>query len=511
MPLLLLLGNGAWFTADDWDFLSARTAGNVGDLFRSHFQHWTTLPILAYRLLWQLVGMHSYVPYQALVVLLHLTAVALLWVVMRRAGIRPWVATIIASVLVFFGAGAENILVAFQIAFVGAFVFGLTQLLLADHDGPIDRRDWWGLLAGFAGLMCSGVAITMTIVVGLAVMLRRGRRGWRIAMFHTVPLATAYVAWSQLAPKGQSAGEYRSQSVLQVVEFVLIGVGTTFRGLSRAPVLGIALGLLLIVGLVLAYRTYGQRPLRRRGAALIALLAGAGIFLVMTGLVRSGQPGLIRFARGTGPARARESRYVYLIAAMVLPSIALAVDTIIRRWHRLTIPIVALALIGLPGNIHHLLTYQPYYATLPFERVSILSLPRAPLSEQLRHSKVPVPFPRLTPEGLTVGWIVDSRSELPSPGPLNDVGIRSQTLRFLLVRSIPGANLRCRPLDLKEVRVIHKGKSITVERGNVFVAWEPLGSAPSHLSELLPGTYTALVEPLRLRVSPESRGVLVCE
>ena len=48
----------------------------------------------------------------------------------------------------FFGAGAENILVVFQITFVGALVFGLVQLLLADHDGPIDRRDWFGLLAG---------------------------------------------------------------------------------------------------------------------------------------------------------------------------------------------------------------------------------------------------------------------------------------------------------------------------------------------------------------------------
>ena len=57
---------------------------------------------------------------------------------------RPWLATVAAVVFVFFGAGAENILVAFQITFVGSLVFGLTQLLLADHDGPLDRRDWLG-------------------------------------------------------------------------------------------------------------------------------------------------------------------------------------------------------------------------------------------------------------------------------------------------------------------------------------------------------------------------------
>ena len=55
---------------------------------------------------------------------------------MRRAGVRPWLATLLAGVFVFFGSGAENILIAFQITFVGSLVFGLTQLLLADHDGP---------------------------------------------------------------------------------------------------------------------------------------------------------------------------------------------------------------------------------------------------------------------------------------------------------------------------------------------------------------------------------------
>jgi len=73
---------------------------------------------------------------------------------MHRAGVRPWSATVLASLFVLFGAGAANILWAFQISFVGSVAFGLTHLLLADHDGPFDRRDWLGLLAGFATLLC---------------------------------------------------------------------------------------------------------------------------------------------------------------------------------------------------------------------------------------------------------------------------------------------------------------------------------------------------------------------
>ena len=93
-PLLLVFGRHAWFTQDDWDFLSARTAGDLGDWFRGHFNHLTTLPILVYRLFWVLFGVHTYVPYLALVILFHLVAAALLWALIRRTGARPWLATL---------------------------------------------------------------------------------------------------------------------------------------------------------------------------------------------------------------------------------------------------------------------------------------------------------------------------------------------------------------------------------------------------------------------------------
>ena len=204
-PLALFWGRHGWFTQDDWDFLSARTAGNVGDLFRPHFQHWSTLPILLYRLLWVMVGLRSYLPYRIVLVGLHLVAAGILLALMRRSGVRPWIATIVAVAFVYFGSGGENILVAFNITFAASLVFGLLQLLAADHDGPLEGRDWLGLLAGFVGLLCSGVAVTMAIIVGLAVLLRRGRRGWRVAAFHSVPLGVAYVVWLRFAPTGQSA------------------------------------------------------------------------------------------------------------------------------------------------------------------------------------------------------------------------------------------------------------------------------------------------------------------
>ena len=58
-------------------------------------------------------------------------------------------ATVVASILVFFGSGYQNIVLPFQMSLVGSLAFGLGHLLLADHDGPVDRRDAFGLAAGW--------------------------------------------------------------------------------------------------------------------------------------------------------------------------------------------------------------------------------------------------------------------------------------------------------------------------------------------------------------------------
>ena len=144
-----------WFYRDDWDFLAGRRL-TVHDLLRQHGGHLVALPLVAFRVMYYVIGLRSYLPYQLLPIVLHLTAAALLRVIMRRAGVNPWIATVAASLFVFFGAGSQDVIWAFQITFSGPLVFGLAQLLIADHDGPIDRRDWIALALGFAGLLCSG-------------------------------------------------------------------------------------------------------------------------------------------------------------------------------------------------------------------------------------------------------------------------------------------------------------------------------------------------------------------
>ena len=257
--IYVVVSRPMWFYLDEWDFLADRTAFNVGDLFRAHNEHWVTLPVLAYRGLWWVFGLNSYRPYQVVIILLHLLAAFLVRSVMRRVGVRPWTATVVASVLVFFGSGYQNIVLPFQMTLVGALVFGLVYLLLATHDGPFDRRDVFGWLAGLASIMCSGVGVSMVIAVGLAVLLMRG---WRLALVHTVPFAALYVVWyawvGHVGYDGYHAGPG------QVVSFVRTFVAATFGAHRPLPRHGRR-----------ARRAARRRPGRRVVAAAVARAAAA--------------------------------------------------------------------------------------------------------------------------------------------------------------------------------------------------------------------------------------------
>ena len=151
--VLFRLGDYHWFFRDDFFFITDRSLTSPSDLLRPHNTHWSTIPVIAFGALWKLFGLRSYVPYQASVLLLHLTAAVLLRVIMRRAGVGPWLATAFAGVFVLFGPGSENIVWAFQIGFTGSLVFGLTQLVLADHEGPSDRHTGLALGSGLLALI----------------------------------------------------------------------------------------------------------------------------------------------------------------------------------------------------------------------------------------------------------------------------------------------------------------------------------------------------------------------
>jgi hypothetical protein len=463
-PLMLFWARGTWFQLDDWDFLADRTGGNLGDLLRPHFEHWVTLPIVAYRIMWSVFGLHTIVPYQVLIVVAHLAVAALLRLIMRRAGVDPWLATLVAAVFVFLGAGAENILVAFQITFVGSLLFGLVQLVLAD-------------------------AVSMTVTVGYAMLMRRG---WRVALFHTAPLGAIYLLWLEFAPKESAPAYYHTNSPLEVFRFVAVGLRASFGGLGQLPGVGLAIAV--------------AASQRDRAAVPLAMFAGAITFLAITGVYRSGESnGFALIYRGFGPEHARTPRYIHVVVALMLPAIALAAQYVIRNWRRAAIVVVAVLLVGVPGNIDKLVHYTDRSPIIQARRPYVLAAPRLPIARRLPPSVTLAPF-------LTLGWLVDSlpSGRLPKPGPRSPAANARETLDLTLGASDTPQTTRCQTLRAPTTRVFARGDRITLRSGSVQLL--AVGAPVAASKPLTPSTVVVLAGPLRLRITPGSSAnpVVLC-
>jgi hypothetical protein len=398
-------GRHEWFYLDEWDFLAGRRATHLGDLFRAHNEHWVTVPVLVYRALYSIFGLRAYLPYRLVVLVLYLAAAALLFVVIRRAGVQPWIAAAAASAYALFGPGWENAIKPFQMTFTGALALGLLYLILADHDGGFDRRDWFGLGAGLLALMMSGVAVAMIGIVGIAVLLRRG---WRIALRHVGPLAAVYGVWFVAygpAGKVRQVGRKYRASIGGDAHFVKNGYSRALGDVGHFEHFAWLLVALLVAGGLLAYRQRRGSPAFAQLAVPAALVVGSAGFLATTAVSRA----------SFGPAYAGTSRYVSLTAAMLLPALAVAGDAVARTWRYLIPLAMALLLVGLPAGLGRVADAQRKVNPLFVRtRLTILSVGRDPLALTTPRLLRPE---QLTAHDVTVGWLLqgirDHRIPLP--------------------------------------------------------------------------------------------------
>ena len=401
LVLWLAIGRREWFYHDDWDPLATRQAGNLGDLFRPHNGHWITLPILMYRLFFTVFGLRVYLPYRIVVLVAYLATVALLLVVMRRAGTNPWIATAAASLFALFGTGWANIIRPFQITFVSSLALGLVYLILVDHDGPFDRRDAIGLVVGFVSLLTSGVAVVMVSVVGIAVLVRRG---WRLAAVLVTPLAVCFLVW--LLAIGHQGGVTRSTAPGDIVSFVTEGFREAFGALGPAAWFGVVFTAVLVGGIALAVRQRRESGELAQLIVPLALLAGTIVFLALS--ATGGRA-------NTGAADARQSRYVSLVVAMMLPALAIAIDALARRWRWFLAVGLALLLVGIPHNIHAAQTAQkPLNAIYNRTKRVMLTVAHDPQARTVPRTLRPEPA---AAHQVTVGWLLDGagRHRIPAP------------------------------------------------------------------------------------------------
>ena len=416
--LLFVIGDVRWFFRDEWKFLADPDLARPSELLEPHNAHWSTIPKLVYALNWELFGATTYFPYLLWGVVVYLATVVLTRAVMIRSGVNAWIATFTAGLLILFAPGSENAIWGFQIGLSGSLALGLGQLLLADHDGPFDRRDWLGLGCGVLALMTSGIGAVMAVAVGLAVLLRHG---WQRALFHTGPLAVLYVGYAAVF-ESQTESPFGSPTLETMVSWTWNGILSVFVGLGHYRLIALIMAALVVLGVALAWAQWpkkGFTAAARRAALPTALLVSGIAFILVTGWGR--------WFLGADASRA--ARYVHPYAVFVLPALALGIDYFVRRWRWAAVPLAAVLLVPLWPNASTFYTWPNYMRTQ--ERV-LQDVIRMPFAREVPPDVRPIPDPFGT-DLVTIGWLLDAeeKGKLNQPsGPLTELEINEYRIRL---------------------------------------------------------------------------------
>jgi hypothetical protein len=317
---LLWINRDQWFLADEWNYLVDRKlVGGNGALgiWDAHNSHLAVTVTLVNRALFSVFGVRTYLPYLLVMIGAQLVVMHLLWRLMLRLGIAATLATLASLAFALLGHGFEITTGAVGMQNAGALAFGLGALLVMPQTGPFVRRDlvvWALALASL--LTSSGVAIPLVLVVGLVALVRRG---WRPALALVALPAAAFAVWYALhgeqATKAQGALG-TGKAIRGMPTFVAHGLWWALQNLFD---LGGGGPLILLGAVVLVAVTFRWREAAWQVASCLAV--GAVVYLAFTTLGRGGY----------GIGVADDSRYAYIVIALVLPILTLAVDRLSRR------------------------------------------------------------------------------------------------------------------------------------------------------------------------------------
>ena len=332
--VLLVSNRDQWFFGDEWDFLAHRGVLRADySIWAPHTQHWSTGPILIYRALYSKYGLHTYVPYAVVLIVAHLAVAHFLWRLLRQAGVDLPVASALAAVYAILGAGYENLLWAFQIGFIGSVAFGMAALLLVNHDGRWRARDVSAWFVSIAGLMFSGLSVTTVFIAGLTVLMRRGVR--QAALTVAVP-GLVYLVWFSLIGNENLGSDPRTvYDVYRYPTYIWTGLRFAVEQMVGFPGAGAAI--VLGLGAYLLHR--GGRSSGPAAPAFACALGALALFLI----IAAGRAEL-------GVEQSETSRYTYVVIALALPAMGLALGELAGQGDRAAVPWPAAPTSALGGN-----------------------------------------------------------------------------------------------------------------------------------------------------------------
>jgi hypothetical protein len=294
---ILWLSRGYTFYFDEWDFIQAAPDWSWTYYLQPHNEHPSILFKLIYAALLNTVGLRSYVPYMAVLLALHAAnAVLMFELVRRRAGDLLGIAA--AAVLLVLGAGWEDILWAFQLAWLASVACGLAMLLTLQGRSTLRLAATVGLAT--ASLMFSGIGfvfVTVAVVHIAATPERRRDLRWFLPL--GIALGVWYVAFGH-SGTFPATGGFNLLMLPAYVGWGLAGSASAVVGVTGAP----ALAVLVLAAGAIGFAWWQRRP----DPLALSLVTGLVTFYLLIGFSRA-QMGYQQSASG---------RYVYIGAVFWL-------------------------------------------------------------------------------------------------------------------------------------------------------------------------------------------------
>jgi hypothetical protein len=324
------------FLDDEWDFILDARRWQALDYFRPHNEHWSTIPQIIYRVLEAAMGVRSYIPYEAALLVAHgATAVLLFLLIRRRAG--DILGLLAAAVILVVGRGFDNILWAFQVSFVGSVATGLLALWLLDRPAP-----GWGRMLGasaalLASLMFSGVGPVLVLLVAVDLALDRERRPALVTLVPPVVAATVWYLTVGRSGVAQDTFRISLREYPVLLEYVPNGIGVAAAGLFGLSASWSRVAVAVLAGAVAAAAARDRRPNGRMIAAAVTLVA----LYTLTGIERGKM----------GVDQAGSPRYVYLGAVFTLLVLVEVVRNV--RWR--SVWAAGIAVVAVAGALHSLM------------------------------------------------------------------------------------------------------------------------------------------------------------
>ncbi|WP_157829577.1 hypothetical protein [Nocardioides alpinus] len=331
---MVWLSHDAYFWGDDWTFLLRKgtiPGEAIGTLMDPYNSHWSLAHGLTYRLLFEIFGMKTYVPWLIVLVAFHAVIVLSIHYILRRTGCPRSVALGTALAILVTGVAPEMVVWDAAMSHSGALALGF--LALAVVVGTDARRA--GLVVAAAllsvALMFSATGISVVVLTAVFVAAQHGLR--RAALVAGPPIAM-FVMWLVVWGREVSGVSRTFDGVADVPNYVFDGLTKVFGTAVGVP----GVGPVVVVALMINLLT------DRDSNPALRALAWSGLAAAVAQLVLEGVGRL-----QIGQIDDNPNRYAYFSLVLLSPALALGFARILRttiepRW--LPLAGVSLALVG---------------------------------------------------------------------------------------------------------------------------------------------------------------------